>query len=140
MLNRVEKTLYSLLLLEEALLQEKIEQSKEISHKSQVSGKLWRRLGLLMQGKKDKYLRKQDRSSRGTKDTHLRPEIKEYAMPQAFDQSTSPREGKEVSKLIKFLYTCLKLIWDENVVQELQNLIRQYDLGKVDPLLNRVVH
>jgi hypothetical protein len=25
-------------------------------------------------------------------------------------------------------------------VQELQNLIRQYELGKVDPLLNREVH
>ena len=61
-------------------------------------------------------------------------------MPQAFDQLASPKEGKEVSKLIKFLYTCLKLIWDENVVQELQNLIRQYELGKVDPLLNKEVH
>jgi hypothetical protein len=50
------------------------------------------------------------------------------------------KEGKEVSKLIKFLYACLKLIQDENVVQELQNLIRQYELGKVDPLLNRAVH
>ena len=61
-------------------------------------------------------------------------------MPQAFDQSASLKEGKEVSKLIEFLYTCLKLIWDENVVQELQNLVRQYELGKVDPLLNKVVH
>jgi hypothetical protein len=61
-------------------------------------------------------------------------------MPQAFDQSASPKYGKEVSKLIEFLYTCLKLIRDENVVQELQNIIRQYELGKVDPLLNRVVH
>ena len=25
-------------------------------------------------------------------------------------------------------------------MQELQNLIRQYDIGKVDPLLNRAVH
>jgi hypothetical protein len=54
-------------------------------------------------------------------------------MPQEFDQSTSPKEGKEVSKIINFFYTCLKLIQDENVVQELQNLIMQYDLGKVDP-------
>jgi hypothetical protein len=58
-------------------------------------------------------------------------------MPQAFDQSTSPREGKEVSKLMEFLYTCVKLIQDESIVQELQNLIRQYELGKIDPLLNR---
>jgi hypothetical protein len=40
-------------------------------------------------------------------------------MPQAFDQSASPKEGKEVSKLIEFLYACLKLIQDENVMQEL---------------------
>ena len=42
--------------------------------------------------------------------------------------------------LINFLYTCLKLIQDEKDVQELHNLIRQYELGKVDPLLNREVH
>jgi hypothetical protein len=61
-------------------------------------------------------------------------------MPQAFDQSASPREGKEVSKLMEFLYTCIKLIQDESIVQELQSLIRQYELGKIDPLLNREVH
>jgi hypothetical protein len=51
-----------------------------------------------------------------------------------------PREGKEVSKIMKFLYTCIKLIQDEVIVQELQNLIRQYELGKIDSLLNREVH
>ena len=61
-------------------------------------------------------------------------------MPQAFDQSVAHKEGKEVSMLIDVLYTCLKLIQDEKVVQELQNLIRQYELGKIDPLLNRAVH
>jgi hypothetical protein len=40
-------------------------------------------------------------------------------MPHAFDQSTSPREGKEVSKLMDFLHTCIKLIQDESDVQEL---------------------
>jgi hypothetical protein len=69
-----------------------------------------------------------------------RPEVREYGMPLAFDQSTSPKEGKEVSKLMEFLYTCIKLIQDESIVQELQNLIRQYELGKIDPLLNREVH
>jgi hypothetical protein len=69
-----------------------------------------------------------------------RPEVREYGMPLAFDQSTSPKEGKEVSKLIEFLYTCIKLAQDESVVQELQNLIRQYELGKIDPLLNREIH
>jgi hypothetical protein len=61
-------------------------------------------------------------------------------MPQAFDQSASLGEGKEVSNLMEFLHTCIKLIQDESVVQELQNLIRQYELGKIDPLLNRAVH
>jgi hypothetical protein len=41
---------------------------------------------------------------------------------------------------MEFLYTCIKLIQDENVVRELQNLIKQYELGKIDPLLNREVH
>jgi hypothetical protein len=66
--------------------------------------------------------------------------MREYGMPLAFYQSASPKEGKEVSKLMKFLYTCIKLIQDESIVQELQNLIRQYELGKIDPLLNRPVH
>jgi len=50
-------------------------------------------------------------------------------MPQAFDQLTSPKEGKEVSKLMDFLYTCIKLIQDDNAIQELQSLIKQYELG-----------
>jgi hypothetical protein len=41
---------------------------------------------------------------------------------------------------MEFLYTCIKLIQDENDVQDLQNLTRQYELGKIDPLLNRAVH
>jgi hypothetical protein len=56
--NCMEQTLESLLLLEEDLLHEKIEKSKERSQKNQVSGKLWRRLRILMQEKKDKYSRK----------------------------------------------------------------------------------
>jgi hypothetical protein len=40
---------------------------------------------------------------------------------------------------MEFLYTCIKLVQDESIVQELQNLIRQYELGKIDPLLNREV-
>jgi ligand-binding sensor protein len=42
------------------------------------------------------------------------------------------KEGKEVSKLMEFLYTCIKLIQDESIVQELQNLIRQYEIGNID--------
>jgi hypothetical protein len=61
-------------------------------------------------------------------------------MPLAFDQYALPGEGKEVRNLTELLYTCIKLIQDEITVQELQNLIRQYELGKIDTLLNRVVH
>jgi hypothetical protein len=59
-------------------------------------------------------------------------------MPQAFDQSASPTEGKEVSKLTEFF--CVKLIQDKSIVQELQYLIKQYKLGKIESLLNRLVH
>jgi hypothetical protein len=45
-------------------------------------------------------------------------------MPQEFDQTVVHKEGKEENTLIDFLYTCLKLIQDEKIVQELQNLIR----------------
>jgi hypothetical protein len=58
----------------------------------------------------------------------------------AFDQSASPIEGKEVSMLMEFLCTCINLIKDESIVQELQNLIKQYELGKIDTLLNKAVH
>ena len=61
-------------------------------------------------------------------------------MPLAFDQSAPPGEGKEVRNLMEFLYTFIKLIQDERIVQELQNLIRQYDIGRIDPLLNKAVH
>jgi hypothetical protein len=61
-------------------------------------------------------------------------------MTLEFDQPGSPGEGKEVSKLMEFLCTYINLIKDERVVQELQNLIRQYEIGRVDPLLNREVH
>jgi hypothetical protein len=47
------------------------------------------------------------------------PEVREYRMPLVFDQSALLREGKEVSKLMEFLYTCIKLIQDENTVREL---------------------
>jgi hypothetical protein len=56
------------------------------------------------------------------------PKVRECGMPLAFDQSASPGEGKEVSRLMEFLCTFINLIKDENFVQELQNLIRQYDL------------
>jgi hypothetical protein len=41
---------------------------------------------------------------------------------------------------MELLCTFISLIKDQRVVQELQNLIRQYELGMVDPFLNREVH
>jgi len=38
------------------------------------------------------------------------------------------------------LYTCINLINDERDVKELQHLIRQYDIGRVDPMVNKEVH
>jgi hypothetical protein len=64
----------------------------------------------------------------------------ECGMPLTFDQSGSLGEGKEVNKFIEFLCTCINLIKDERVVQELQNLIRQHEIGRIDPLLNKAVH
>jgi hypothetical protein len=64
----------------------------------------------------------------------------ECEMHPTFDQSAPPRQGKEVSKLVDFLYTCIDLIKDERAVQELQHLIRQYEIGRVDPMLSRVVN
>ena len=67
-------------------------------------------------------------------------ELREYEMPPVFDQSALARQGKEVSKLMDFLYTCINLIKDEKVVQELQHLIRQYEVRRIDSLLSRVVN
>jgi hypothetical protein len=68
------------------------------------------------------------------------PEVRECVMSMAFDQSTSPGKGKEVSKLMEFLCTCINLIKDERAIQELQNLIKQYEIGRIVPLLNKAVH
>jgi hypothetical protein len=38
-------------------------------------------------------------------------------MPLAFDQSALPKDGKEIRKLMEFLYTCIKLIQNESIVQ-----------------------
>jgi hypothetical protein len=67
-------------------------------------------------------------------------DIKEYSMTQVFNPSASPTEGKEVSQLMEFLHTCVNLIQDKGVVQELEDLIKEYELGKIDPLLNIAVH
>jgi hypothetical protein len=60
--------------------------------------------------------RKEFRGDRGSS-SKTRPEVREYGMPHAFDQSSFPRGGKEVRKLMEFLHTCIKLIKDESVVQ-----------------------
>jgi hypothetical protein len=66
--------------------------------------------------------------------------VREFGMPLAFDQYSSSGEGKEVRRLMEFLCTCINLIKDEKSIQELQNLIRQYEIGRVYPLLNKEVH
>jgi hypothetical protein len=66
--------------------------------------------------------------------------VRECRIPLEFDQFASPGEGKEVSKLMEFLCTCINLIKDERDVQELQNLIRQYEIGRIAALLNKEVH
>jgi hypothetical protein len=53
--------------------------------------------------------RKEFRGDHGSSSKTI-PEVREYGMPLAFDHSASPKEGKEVSKLMEFLYTCIKLI------------------------------
>jgi hypothetical protein len=52
------------------------------------------------------------------------PEVRECGMPLGFNQSTSPGEGKEVRKLVIFLYMFIDLIKDEISIKELQHLIR----------------
>jgi hypothetical protein len=61
-------------------------------------------------------------------------------MPSTFDQSVIARQGKEVSKLMEFLYTCINLIKDEKDIKELQHLVRQYEIGRIDPMLSRDVN
>jgi hypothetical protein len=63
--------------------------------------------------------------------------VRECGMPLEFDHSSSPGEEKEVSRLMEFLSTCINLIKDEKSIQELQNLIRQYEIGRVYPILNK---
>jgi hypothetical protein len=57
-----------------------------------------------------------------------------------FDQSVALGYGKEVSNLVSLLYTFIDLIKDEKFVQEIQNLIKLYEIGKIDPLLNKAIH
>jgi hypothetical protein len=53
--------------------------------------------------------RKEFKADQGSS-SKTRPEVREYGMPLAFYQSTFLKEGKEVSKLMEILYTCIKLI------------------------------
>ena len=68
------------------------------------------------------------------------PEVKECGLPLDFHQSPLPGDGKEASKLVSFLYTFIELIKDEKVIQELQNLVRQYEIGRVYPSMRKSVH
>jgi hypothetical protein len=57
-------------------------------------------------------------------------------MSPKFDHSSLSRQGKEVRKLMDFLYTCINLIKYEKVVHDLQHLVRQYEIGRIDPILS----
>jgi hypothetical protein len=61
-------------------------------------------------------------------------------MPLAFYQSNLVGDGKEVSELVSFLHTFIEFIKDEKSIQELKILVRKYDIGRIDPLLNKAVH
>jgi hypothetical protein len=41
---------------------------------------------------------------------------------------------------MELLCPCINLIKEESIVEDLLNVIRQYDLGKVYPPLNKAVH
>ncbi len=58
-------------------------------------------------------------------------------MPLIFDRFSPARAGKEVSKLVEFLHSCLGMISDAHAIQELNQLIKHYELGKVEPLMTR---
>jgi hypothetical protein len=72
MINLVEQTLESLLSLEEVLLQEKTEKPKEILQMTTELGKLQRRPQRSMLSKKDRYLKRQEKSSKDIKGLHQR--------------------------------------------------------------------
>jgi hypothetical protein len=57
----------------------------------------------------------------------------------AFDQSASPGEGKDVRKIVGCLYTFIDLIKDERAIQEIQHLIKKYDIWRMGPMLSRIV-
>jgi hypothetical protein len=48
--------------------------------------------------------------------SRAQPKVREREMSPTFHQSTLARQGKEVSKLMDFLYTCINLIKDEKDV------------------------
>jgi hypothetical protein len=72
MLNLTEQTLESVLSLKEVLLQEKTKELKERLKMTTESGKLQKRPQCSMLRKKDRYSRRQEKSSKETKDIHQR--------------------------------------------------------------------
>jgi hypothetical protein len=91
--------------------------------------------------KKDRYLRRQEKSSKEIKGLHQRNNQKSKNMAYLRRLISFHCQQKEkVRKLMEFLCTCVNLIQDKCIVQELQYLIKQYELGKIESLLNREVH
>jgi hypothetical protein len=70
----------------------------------------------------------------------VQPKVMEFEIPPSFDQYSLSRQGNEVRKLMDFLNTCINLINAEKVVQELQYLVRQYEIGRIYPMMSRAVN
>jgi len=71
--------------------------------------------------RKEKQIFEEERKEFGrdqASSSKARLEVRECGMPLEFDQSASPREGKEVSKIMEFLCTCINLIKDKGIVQD----------------------
>jgi hypothetical protein len=72
--------------------------------------------------KKEKQMfeeeRREFRGDQGSS-SKIQTEVRECGIPLAFYQSDFPGDGKEVSKLVSFLYTFIEMIKDEKSIQEL---------------------
>jgi hypothetical protein len=80
MMNLTKTTIESLSIVEEALLQEKIEKHKERMQTTMESGKPHRRPQCLRLIKKDRSLRRQEKSSKEIKGPHLKCKHKTKSM------------------------------------------------------------
>jgi hypothetical protein len=66
-------------------------------------------------------------STSGTKSVD---EIPVYDMPPLFDQTSKEQPSEEVSNLINFLGSCVKLLNDKKYLQVLESLLEKCNLGE----------